>query len=121
MRGLSYLTQTPYPSSVAAAAGRCRFGPAHSVRVIGVIGGKRRRVHMQGVAATVAVVDSRTQGATPGPSFDHLFTHVSASFDLHHNAAIRCTSGPASTSAAMALFDAQKRLLLEKIKALEVV
>ncbi len=28
---------------------------------------------MQGVAATVAVVDSRTQGATPGPSFDQLF------------------------------------------------
>ncbi len=80
MRGLSYLTQTPYPSSVAAAAGRCRFGPAHSVRVIGVIGGKRRRVHMQGVAATVAVVDSRTQGATPGPSFDHLFTPCKRQF-----------------------------------------
>jgi len=44
-----------------------------------------------------------------------------ASFDLHHNAAIRYTSEPVSTSAAMALFDAQKRLLLEKIKALEVV
>jgi len=42
-------------------------------------------------------------------------------FDLHHNAAIRYTSEPVSTSAAMALFDAQKRLLLEKIKALEVV
>ncbi len=44
-----------------------------------------------------------------------------ASFDLHHNAAIRYTSEPVSTSVAMALFDAQKRLLLEKIKALEVV
>jgi len=29
---------------------------------------------MQGVVATGAVVDSRTQGATPGLSFDHLFT-----------------------------------------------
>ena len=48
-------------------------------------------------------------------------TVVSASFDLHHNAAIRYTSEPVSTSVAMALFDAQKRLLLEKIKALEVV
>jgi len=37
------------------------------------------------------------------------------------NTAIRYTSEPVSTSAAMALFDAQKRLLLEKIKALEVV
>ncbi len=44
-----------------------------------------------------------------------------ASFDLHHNAAIRYTSEPVSTNAAMALFDAQKRLLLEKIWALEVV
>jgi len=29
---------------------------------------------MQGVVATVAVVNSRTQRATPGLSFDHLFT-----------------------------------------------
>jgi hypothetical protein len=29
---------------------------------------------MQGVVATVAIVNSRTQGATPGLSFDHLFT-----------------------------------------------
>ncbi len=28
---------------------------------------------MQGVAATEAVVDSRTQGTTPRPCFDHLF------------------------------------------------
>ncbi len=28
---------------------------------------------MQGVVATVTVVDSRTQGVTPGPSFDQIF------------------------------------------------
>ncbi len=46
---------------------------------------------------------------------------VSATFDLHNLAALRCTSGLGPTSAARTLFDAQEHPLLGKIKALEVV
>ncbi len=48
-------------------------------------------------------------------------TGVSATFDLHNIAALRCASGLELTSAARTLFDAQERPLLGKIKALEVV
>jgi hypothetical protein len=46
---------------------------------------------------------------------------VSATFDLHNLAALRCTSGLGLNSAARTLFDAQEHPLLGKIKALEVV
>ena len=42
-------------------------------------------------------------------------------FDLHNNAAIRCTSGRGPTSAARVVFDAQEHPLLGKIKVPEVV
>jgi len=42
-------------------------------------------------------------------------------FDLHNNAAIRCTSGRGPTSAVRVVFDAQEHPLLGKIKVPEVV
>jgi len=50
-----------------------------------------------------------------------LGSRVSATFDLHNLAALRCTSGRGLISAARTLFDAQEHPLLGKIKALEVV
>ena len=46
---------------------------------------------------------------------------VSATFDLHNPAALRCTSGLELTSAARTLFDAQEHPLLGKIRAPPVV
>ncbi len=46
---------------------------------------------------------------------------VSANFDVHNRAALRCTSEVLLTGVAKALFDAQERWLLGKIKTSEVV
>lgn len=63
----------------------------------------------------------RASHPNEGPSQTQAPHLVSANFDVHNSAALRCTSRPLPPRVATALCDAQERRLLGRIKTSEVV